>query len=89
MDNLGKIIKKVINKDFNNQITKLKENWNKIVDSDVAMNTEPTILRKKRLNVKCSSSVWIQEMMLRKEGLITKINDYFEDEVVKEIYFKQ
>ncbi len=89
MDDLGKIIKNLIDNKFDNKISRIKKNWEKIVEEDIAKNTEPTIIRKKRLNVKCSSSVWIQEMMLKKEDLIKKINSYFDEEIVKEIYFKQ
>jgi len=64
-------------------------NWVTFVGEDAAQETEPLYLKNGRLTVKCSSSVWVQEMLFGKKKTIEAINAYFKQDVVKDISLRQ
>jgi len=62
--------------------------WREVVGEEVEKHAKPFIFKKGRLHVLTSSPIWIQELTMRKEEIIKKINEKLGEEVVKEIFFR-
>ena len=71
---------------------KLEENavlkfWPKTVGKQIAMQTQPDILRGGTLFVKTTSSVWVQQLHFMKDEIRQKLNELAGKETIKEIRF--
>jgi hypothetical protein len=71
---------------------KLEENavlkfWPKAVGNQIAIQTQPDVLRGGTLFVKTTSSVWVQQLHFMKEEIRQKLNDLAGKSVIKEIRF--
>ncbi|MEN6620580.1 MAG: DUF721 domain-containing protein [Smithella sp.] len=71
---------------------KLEENavlkfWPKAVGKQIALQTQPDILRNGTLFVKTTSSVWVQQLHFMKKEIREKLNELAGKVVIKEIRF--
>ncbi|RPH25578.1 MAG: DUF721 domain-containing protein [Bacteroidales bacterium] len=67
---------------------KIVEEWKKIMGHNVAIYTQSLSLKSGKLTVSLKSSVLRNELQMSKQKVITLINSYFGQGVVKEIIFK-
>ena len=65
--------------------------WEKCVGENIAMYSKPVMLKKHKLYVSVESSVWRQELFLKKNNIIDAFNReirmQFPGEMIKEILF--
>lgn len=71
---------------------KLEENavlkfWPKAVGKQIALQTQPDVLRNGTLFIKTTSSVWVQQLHFMKEEIREKLNELAGKLVIKEIRF--
>ncbi len=62
--------------------------WKEMFGDNFSENCQPTKLKEKTLTIRVKSSVWRTEIKLRKEQIITKINQFFEKDLVIDIKFR-
>jgi predicted nucleic acid-binding Zn ribbon protein len=62
--------------------------WKKLVGDAGAKHTRPITLRKGVLNVLVDSSVWMQEVNMRKRGLLKGLKSMFGKDKISQIQFK-
>ncbi len=91
MEKAGEIIKRIISKRRWEQkfgIEYLKSKWKECVGAPIASHTSPSFISKKKLYIDVDSPVWANQLNFLQEEIIKKINEFFNKEVVKEIFFK-
>ncbi len=59
-----------------------------IMGSDFCKRAEPVRIDHGVLFLKVIHSVWRQELFYQKELIKTRINDYFKEEIIKDIIFR-
>jgi len=83
--------------DFFNENSSLKEKlaeqravrgWREVLGEGVSMYTRNVYFSRNILYVQLSSAVLRAELMMNKEGLIKKLNDYAESPIVRDIVFR-
>ncbi len=62
--------------------------WYEVLGEGVSKYTKSVYFRRNTLYVHLSSSVLRAELMMSKEGLIDKINEYAEMQIVRDIIFR-
>lgn len=62
--------------------------WHEVLGEAVSKYTKNVYFRRNTLFVQLSSSVLRAELIMNKDGLIEKINEYAEMEVVRDIVFR-
>ena len=62
--------------------------WAEIVGSEIAKNTKPKKLKDNVLYISTVSPIWAGELNLMSQSIISKINEYIKEEVVKTIRIK-
>lgn len=67
---------------------KIVEEWRKIMGHNVAVYTQSIILKNGKLTVYLRSSVLRNELQMSKQKVITIINSYLGQGVIKDIIFK-
>ncbi len=90
MDNLGEVLKKVLEEKGIWTAVKQQEvieMWDKIVGERIAAHTEAMKVEKGILWVKVKDSAWIHHLSMLKSQLIKKINQSSQKKVVNDIYF--
>jgi len=63
----------------------LQQSWKAIMGNSIAKHTSQIYLKKKVLVIHLDSSVLRNELSYAKEKIITKVNEYFKRDVVKEV----
>jgi hypothetical protein len=61
--------------------------WNDIVGDNIAKNAKPFRVRKGILYVAVRSSVWASELQMMEPEIRKKINEYLNNDVIKELRF--
>ncbi|MCX7959191.1 MAG: DUF721 domain-containing protein [Deltaproteobacteria bacterium] len=61
--------------------------WEELVGPEAGKRLKPVELRKKRLLIQVPDSVWLNEIVFKKESIIKKINEYLKTEAVQDIKF--
>jgi len=89
MKKISELINKIVGDKVDNSIQKLKNDWNDIFEDDIIKETEPIFLVNKKLYLKCESSVWIQELIFKRDEIKMKINKYYKKEMVSELSIRQ
>ena len=69
-------------------MSNLLNDWNKIFDENISKNIIPRKYIDKILLVDSKSPSWRFEIQLQKESLIEQINNYYGNEIIKEIKIK-
>ncbi len=91
-NSLSRILKKVLkNKGWD---TKVREHrvfdlWESEVGGPIAKNTRPKSISRGVLFVIAKSSVWVQELTLKKPDIIKRLNIRLGGELIKDIKFAQ
>jgi len=67
---------------------RMKEEWETIVGKTISKYTRSVSMFNKKLTIYTDVAPLKQELLLGKEQLITRINEYFEEKVVDEIIIK-
>lgn len=67
---------------------RLTQEWEAIVGKTIAKYTRSVSMFEKKLTIHTDVGPLKQELLLGKEQLINRINEYFEDRVVEEIIIK-
>jgi predicted nucleic acid-binding Zn ribbon protein len=67
---------------------KIVEEWKKIMGHNVAVYTQSLSLKNGKLTITLKSSVLRNELQMSKQKVITIINSYLGQGVIKEIIFK-
>ncbi|HPD95876.1 MAG TPA: DUF721 domain-containing protein [Tenuifilaceae bacterium] len=63
----------------------LKNDWHKITSPQIAKNTDDLRLKNSVLYIKTNSAALRQELLMQKQLLVSKINQFYNTELVKEI----
>jgi predicted nucleic acid-binding Zn ribbon protein len=63
----------------------LQQSWKAIMGNSIARHTSQIYLKKKVLIIHLDSSVLRNELSYAKEKIVSKVNEYFKKEVVKEV----
>ena len=81
IDNLVQIV------DLDEQLlqSKLERSWVEIIGPAAANSVTVTFYKNKVLYLKTHSSTWRTELLLRKREIIDRINQKFENEIIKDI----
>jgi predicted nucleic acid-binding Zn ribbon protein len=61
--------------------------WDEVVGRTISRNAQPVRLDGTRLVVIVRSSTWLQELSLLQRELVSRINEWMQREVVREIFF--
>jgi predicted nucleic acid-binding Zn ribbon protein len=61
--------------------------WDEVVGRTISRNAQPVRLDGTRLIVTVRSSTWLQELSLLQRELVTRLNEWMQREVVREIFF--
>jgi len=64
------------------------ENFSEIVGENIAKHAKAERIESGKLFLSVTSGVWRQELSFRKEEMIKKINNYYRQEIVKDIIFR-
>ena len=67
---------------------RMKEEWETIVGKTISKYTRSISLYNKKLTIHTDVAPLKQELLLGKEQLITRINEYFQERVIEEIIIK-
>ncbi len=67
---------------------RMRDEWEAIVGKTISKYTRTISLNGKKLTIYTDVAPLKQELLLGKEQLIVRINEYFEDKVVDEILIK-
>jgi len=70
------------------QELRMKEEWETIVGKTISKYTRSISLYNKKLTIHTDVAPLKQELLLGKEQLITRINEYFAERVIEEIIIK-
>ena len=62
--------------------------WEEAVGKNIARRARAVSVRNEILFVTVQNSVWLQELVLLKEGIIEKINSLIGKQVIKDIVFR-
>lgn len=73
---------------FNPEDRKVFEIWEEAVGSLIAKQARPLWIKKGKLRVIVSDSIWLQELEFAKDKIIKKINSKLGKEAVKKIDFR-
>ncbi len=90
-DSIGSIIQQWLRQ--NNLEEKLHETsipqyWLEIVGESVARHAKVETIDKGRMFVRVESAVWRNELVMRREEIIRKVNEYFGAELIKELVLR-
>ncbi len=67
---------------------RIKDEWETIVGKTISKYTRSTLLNGKKLTIYTDVAALKQELLLGKDQLVVRINEYFQDRVVDEIIIK-
>jgi len=62
--------------------------WDNVVGEAVARNAQPLWVKDRRLRVKVSDPIWLQELSFMEESLRNKLNDRLGRKAVEKIEFR-
>ncbi|MBN2032765.1 MAG: DUF721 domain-containing protein [Deltaproteobacteria bacterium] len=62
--------------------------WDEVVGEAASRNAQPLWVKKKRLRVKVSDPIWLQELCLREEDMRKKLNHKLGRKAVEKIEFR-
>lgn len=69
-------------------VVRIADRWEEIAGPEVARHCQPTALRGKVLEATAESSVWCQELQLRRTELLGRLQAAFGDEAPAELWFR-
>jgi len=66
----------------------LAEKWEHIAGSIIASHSRPDSIRYRKLCIIVDSNAWIQELSFYKTDLVTRVNNYFDKQIISDVFFK-
>ena len=69
------------------QELKILDVWSDCVGKTIAQYSAPVELRKNKLMVRVENAAWRFELSMKKEEIISRLNDNFRKKLIKEIIF--
>ncbi|MBK6771783.1 MAG: DUF721 domain-containing protein [Ignavibacteria bacterium] len=69
------------------QELKILDVWSDCVGKTIAQYSTPVELRKNKLMVRVENAAWRFELSMKKEEIISRLNDNFRKKLIKEIIF--
>ena len=69
------------------QELKILDVWSDCVGKTIAQYSTPVGLRKNKLMVRVENAAWRFELSMKKEEIISRLNDNFRKKLIKEIIF--
>lgn len=69
------------------QELKILDVWSDCVGKTIAQYSTPVELRKNKLLVRVENAAWRFELSMKKEEIISKLNENFRKKLIKEIIF--
>ncbi|MBK6536235.1 MAG: DUF721 domain-containing protein [Ignavibacteria bacterium] len=69
------------------QELKILDVWSDCVGKTIAQYSTPVELRKNKLLVRVENAAWRFELSMKKEEIISRLNDNFRKKLIKEIIF--
>jgi len=91
MENINSILNSLIKKrnwEWSFSLNKLKQEWENIVNKNIANHSQPVFIKNKVLYIEVDSPIWSNELVFLKEKIIDKINGYYNKKIVTDIFFK-
>ena len=88
---IGDIVKSVFSQLENAQVLckeDVEKEWKNIAGDGAARHSKPETLRKGVLTVRVDSSVWMQELTMKKRNLLKGLKRAFGKDKIAEIHFK-
>ena len=70
-------------------LSSVDEQWEKIAGKAAASHCRPRFLVRRRLTVVCDSAPWLFAMSRKKEALLKNLCQFFGQEVIESVYFRQ
>lgn len=68
-------------------LARLCKDWEGVVGMNIAKHTNPTFIKSKKLFIEVDSPIWSTQLTYLKNQIIETINTYYEQEIVKDIFF--
>ena len=66
----------------------IADKWEQIAGSIIAAHSRPDGIRYKKLYIMVDSNAWIQELSFYKMDLVTRVNNYFDKQIINDVFFK-
>ena len=88
---LGDLVPRVLGDlgyDAANALTELVERWEDAVGAEVARHARPAALRDTTLEVSVDSSVWCQQLQLRREEILAALVRELGDRAPRELWLR-
>lgn len=63
--------------------------WDETVGEQIAAKAQPASFREGTLTVTVAGSVWLQQLSLMKQAIVSRLNDAIGSPLVTELFFKQ
>ena len=73
---------------FNPDDARIWEVWNEVVGPNIAKNAQPSWIKDKRLRIKVSTPIWLQELEFEGEAIKENLNNKLKREAVDKIEFR-
>lgn len=75
--------------DGGSQLTAIAQRWEHVVGPVVAAHSQPSVLRGRILEVAVDSSVWCQQLALRRAELVAGLRAELGDDAPDDVWFRQ
>lgn len=66
-------------------LTKIKENWNRIIGENIQAKVKLLSYSKGEIKIKVIDSVWRKEIYFRKNNILKKVNELLKKDIVKDL----
>ncbi|MFH0844240.1 MAG: DUF721 domain-containing protein [Pseudomonadota bacterium] len=73
---------------FNPDDVRIWRVWDEVVGPGIAINAQPLWIKKGRLRVRVTDSIWLQELEFVRENIREKLNEKLGRAAVKKIEFR-
>ena len=70
------------------QETDLRQNWEELMGTMINKHTRNLVIKNEKLFIHVDSAVLRQELSYGKDLIIEKVNDFFGEEIVKEVVLR-
>lgn len=70
------------------RVVRVAERWEEAVGAEIARVARPTAMRRDTLELSVESSVWAQQLQLRKPELLAALRRVLEEDAPADLWFK-
>lgn len=71
-----------------NQLERIRQVWNRIVDPGIGDNAQPAAINRTTLLVHVSSSPWLHQLQFLKKDILSRLNAELSTLVLEDLLFK-